>query len=299
MAGLKIIEVSEPDLLLPCLLRSLSNHTRHEIKSFLKFGAVSVDGEPVTRHDHPLAAGEQVAVQTDRKPATRKEFLKRRLGVLHEDAVLAVMTKRPGLLTVATAKEQARTAYHELNEYLSLDSAGKAPRSRRSKELFVVHRLDREASGLLLFARSHQAKLILQKNWDRVEKRYYAVVEKAPQPAEGKIESHLAENKFLNVYTTRNPAEGKLSVTHYRTLRKTEDYALLEVRLETGRKHQIRVHLASLGHPITGDDRYGAKKNPLGRLALHAFFLSFAHPANGRIMSFQTAVPPAFKKLVS
>jgi 23S rRNA pseudouridine1911/1915/1917 synthase len=299
MAGLKVIEVAEPDSLLSCLIRSLPHCTRHEIKSFLKFGAVSVDGESVTRHDHPLGRGDQVIVQTDRKPATRKDFLKRRLGILHEDAALVVMTKRPGLLTVATAKERARTAYHELSAYLALDPSGKAPRGRRPKELFVVHRLDREASGLLLFARTHQAKLALQKNWERFEKRYYAVVEKAPQPAEGKIESYLAENKFLNVYTTRNPAEGKFSVTHYRTLRKSEEYALLEVRLETGRKHQIRVHLSGLGHPITGDDRYGAKKNALGRLALHAFFLSFTHPANGRTMNFQTGVPPAFRKLVS
>ena len=315
--------VKKPDTLLPYLLAELQPHTRGEIKRYLKFKSVSVNGILVTRHDHPLYPGDRVSVQTDIKKTTQRDFLKSKLQVTYEDESVILIHKPAGLLTVATEKVQTDTAIHQVMQYLKLAQRtprqprgaarlgghpplGKAahpafkPADTKGKVVFVVHRLDREVSGLILFAKNYDAKLKLQTGWEKVEKCYYAVVEGAPAQESGTVQSYLKENKYLNMYSA-DKADGKLSITHYKILKKSANnlYSLLEIRLETGRKHQIRVHLADLGCPIAGDDRYGAKTNPIDRLALHSYHLAFNHPRTGKHMNFTLPIPPVFNRLIS
>lgn len=211
--------------------------------------------------------------------------------LLHADPELLVVDKPAGLLTIATAKERERTAY-----YLLTDLVRRETGDRRAR-IYIVHRLDRETSGVLVFARTPEAKNTLQSRWDETEKRYLAVVHGRPEPAEGTITSLLAENRAYRVYSTQDAKRGKLSHTEYRVVKTRGVYACLEVQLVTGRKHQIRVHLADLGHPVVGDERYGRPEDRHA-LALHARSISFRHPASGELVTFMSPVPASITKLV-
>jgi 23S rRNA pseudouridine1911/1915/1917 synthase len=162
----------------------------------------------------------------------------------------------------------------------------------------VVHRLDHGTSGLVLFAKSLEIKEWLQDHWPAVQKTYWAVVEGQLKSSQGTITSYLTESKSLKVFSTSHPTEGsRLATTHYRLLQSREDFSLLDVRLETGRKHQIRVHLAGLGHPVAGDHQYGSTSDPCQRLALHAGGLTLPHPLSGETLSLVSPLPKAFGKL--
>ena len=212
--------------------------------------------------------------------------------ILHEDQDILVVVKPAGLLTIGTDRERSRTAYSMLTDYV------RKGYSRSTKRIFIVHRLDRDTSGILIFAKSMQAKLRLQGRWEETEKKYLAVVHGRCKKKEGTITTYLAENKAHIVYSTSDPAKGKLSHTAYRVLKETKEFSLLEVNLLTGRKHQIRVHLADIGHPVVGDDKYGKGKGAYGRLALHAKSISFTHPVSGKRLTFETGFPEYFNKLL-
>ena len=214
-----------------------------------------------------------------------------KIRVLYEDEAILVAEKPAGLLTIATEKVKTETLYYLLNEMLK-------KRKLYRERIFIVHRLDRDASGLLVFAKNERAKRTLQADWENVEKKYYAVAEGAPLEASGEIRSHLVENKAMRTFSVEPSERSRLSVTHYRLLKKSRSYSLLEIRLDTGRKHQIRAHLSELGIPIVGDEKYGAQSNPLRRLGLHAFFLSIFHPVSGKKMTFESKLPEIFKKLL-
>jgi tRNA pseudouridine32 synthase/23S rRNA pseudouridine746 synthase/23S rRNA pseudouridine1911/1915/1917 synthase len=199
--------------------------------------------------------------------------------------------KPSGLLTIGTDRDKTRTAHTILNEYVRKGD----PRSRN--RVYIVHRLDRETSGILIFARSEPAKIFLQGNWQDTEKHYLAVVHGTLQQKSGTISSYLAENSAFTVYSTPDPAAGKLSHTKYTTLKETKGLSLLEIHLLTGRKHQIRVHLAELGHPIVGDRKYDKAGDGYPALALHAKSLSFTRPASGRRLTFETGMPDYFTRL--
>ena len=224
------------------------------------------------------------------KPTTR--HLPRDLVILHEDRDMLVVDKPPGLLTIATDEEKTRTAYFMLTDYVRKGCA-KSP-----KRIFIVHRLDRDASGILVFAKSAQAKWSLQEQWHEATKKYLAVVHGHFDKPSDTISSHLAENRTHRVYSTSDKREGKLSRTAYKVLKETKALSLLEIDLLTGRKHQIRVHLADSGHPIVGDKKYGDGKPSRKRLALHAFSIFFHHPYSGKPCSFETGIPAYFQKLV-
>ena len=214
------------------------------------------------------------------------------LSLLYEDRDIIVVDKVPGLLTIATDKKQIQTAYYRLMEYVRKGN----PKNRN--RIFIVHRLDRDVSGILVFAKSSEAKEDLQEHWSETEKRYLAVVHGKMAEPEGTISTYLAENKAYIMYSTTDPAKGKLSHTAYRVLKEAAEFSLLEINLLTGRKNQIRAHLAGTGHPIVGDEKYGRKSKGHKRLALHAYSLSLNHPYNGRPLAFETEVPGYFRSLV-
>lgn len=282
--------VSENAPLLNYLRQAFSHITRTKLKNLLKSGMILVNGEPATRHNHSLQPGDRI--QLGNRPADVRIDTKSRLNfpVVYEDDALIVIDKPAGLLSIGTDKIKIHTAYYKLNEYMkSNDASGK-------KRVLIVHRLDRDASGLLVFAKTEKVKEFLQKNWKRFEKKYFAIVEGIPKKPKDTITSYLIEDKFRRVYSTRKSKQSKLSLTHYRLLESWGKFSLLEVTLETGRKNQIRVHLADIGHPIAGDDKYGSKSDPIHRLSLHAHHLSFEHPVTGEKKIFSSQRPPAFSK---
>ena len=224
------------------------------------------------------------------RPKTRP--LPKGLVIIHEDRDILVVDKPPGLLTMGTDKEKSRTAYFILTDYVRRGCV------KSRNRIFIVHRLDRDTSGILIFAKSWEAKLYLQGQWKETKKKYLAVVHGKCEKSSDTITTYLVENKAHRVYSTPDAAKGKLSHTAYKVLKQVRDLALLEVDLLTGRKHQIRVHLADIGHPVVGDKKYGNENQAHKRLALHARSISFRHPSSGEQMTFETKVPEYFNKLV-
>jgi RluA family pseudouridine synthase len=214
------------------------------------------------------------------------------ISILYEDNAILVAVKPCGLLTMGTDRDKSRTLYALLTDYV------RKGYSRSPKRIFIVHRLDRDTSGIVIFAKSMEAKLRLQGQWEQTEKKYIAVVHGKCQQEEKTITTYLAENKAQLVYSTTDTAKGKLSRTAYRVLNDTKEFSLLEVTLFTGRKHQIRVHLADIGHPVVGDKKYGKTQDTSKRLALHAKSISFIHPVSGKRLTFETGFPEYFNKLV-
>jgi 23S rRNA pseudouridine1911/1915/1917 synthase len=284
--------VDAPAELLSFLFTQWPEEKKKQIRTWLKFRAVTVNDVPVTQFDHPLVAGDVVAIHTRHAPA-RKAELPSGLRILFEDATLIVVDKPAGLLSIATETERERTAYHELNEYLR-----DAP-TRRRERVWIVHRLDRETSGLMVFAKTAEAKAILQQGWDSVEKRYQAVVEGSPPAERGTFESDLNEASPARVFRAPPSERTRHAITRYRLLARTATRALIELTLVTGRRHQIRVHLADAGCPVVGDEKYGAKTDPAGRLALHACGLAFRHPATQNALSFESPLPKELACLLS
>ncbi|MCM1077282.1 MAG: RluA family pseudouridine synthase [Bacteroides sp.] len=282
--------VTEGGQLLDFLIKSMPHRKRTSIKNLLSHNQIAVNGIPVTQFDTTLNPGDEVKANLTRE---FKVFYNRRLKLVYEDDDIIVVNKGYGLLSMGTDKIKDGTAYSILREYLKW----KDPRNK----LFIVHRLDRDTSGLMVFAKSQEAKERLQHNWNNMvlSRTYLAVVEGKPEPEEGIVKSYLAENSKFEVYSTQNPEEGQLAITRYKTLKSRNGYSLMEVSLDTGRKNQIRVHMKDLGHPIAGDRRYGAKSSPIHRMALHAQTLRFVHPMTRKDMNFTTPIPASFAKMVS
>lgn len=282
-------QVAEEAALLEFLIGAMPQRKRTAIKNLLSHNQIAVNGIPTTQFDMALKAGDEVKANLTRE---FRVFYNRRLKLVYEDDDIIVVNKGYGLLSMGTDKIKEGTAYSILREYLKWQD----PRNK----LFIVHRLDRDTSGLMVFAKSQEAKDKLQHNWNNmvIARKYLAVVEGRPEPEEGEVRSYLAENSRFEVYSTDKPEEGQLAVTRYRTLRSRNGYSLMEVSLDTGRKNQIRVHMKDLGHPIAGDHRYGAKSSPIHRMALHAQTLRFIHPMTRKDMNFSTPVPASFARMV-
>lgn len=214
------------------------------------------------------------------------------MTILYEDHDIIVVDKVSGLLTVSNDKEQTHTAYYLLNDYVRKGN----PKSRL--QVFIVHRLDKETSGILVFAKSEKAKRFLQDEWKNFKKKYVAVVHGSMPEKNGVITSYLVENSALKMYSVTNPDKGQFAKTGYRVVRESSAYNLLEVDLFTGRKNQIRVHLADQGCPVVGDKKYGEKAPGIKRLALHAASLTLKHPFTKEEMTFESKVPPYFNYLM-
>lgn len=289
-SGLKnqLISVTSENTLLPFLFESLKNESKTTIKALLAHRQISINGKPERKFDAPLKPGDKVGIHFDRGGIA---FSHPMLNILYEDDSLIVIDKMSGLLSMATERDKEKTAYRILSEHVK----EKNPRNC----VFILHRLDRETSGVMMFAKSLKVQEILQKSWEQsiIERKYIAVVEGQLKQPQGKIQSYIAENSAYIVRTT-TASNGKLAITNYQVLRSSGQYSLVELELETGRKNQIRVHMQESGCPIAGDKKYGAKTNPIHRLALHAFKLRFTHPITRKEMNFETPIPKRFDILV-
>ena len=221
-----------------------------------------------------------------------KRYQPRGLSVLYEDHDILVVDKVNGLLTVSTEKVREHTAYYLLTEYVRRGN------QKSRNRVFIVHRLDRDASGVIVFAKHENAKRYLQNEWQGFKKKYVAVVHGRLPKKEDVIASYLAENRVHRVYSVADPKKGKLARTGYKVLRESENYSLLEIDLLTGRKNQIRVHFSEKGCPIAGDKKYGGKEKGIKRLTLHAASLTILHPATKETMTFETKIPAYFESLL-
>jgi len=227
-----------------------------------------------------------------KRSASCSRFVSKGLVVLYEDKDILVVDKPAGLLSVATEREKSRTAHSLLTDYIRKGCG------RSQKRLFIVHRLDRDTSGTLIFAKSEEAMLRLKARWKQTVKKYLAVVHGKCEKSSDTITSYLAEDEEYTVYSTADSTQGRLSHTAYTVLKVTKGVSLLEVVLLTGRKNQIRVHLAGIGHPIVGDTKYGKEDESQPRMALHAKSISFKHPFSGKQLTFESDVPVFFITLV-
>ncbi len=280
-----ILSVKEDNTLMNFLISELTGKSRNNIKSMLARNDVSVNDRKQKKFDHPLKSGDTVKIE-ENKPDKFTPVCP--FDIIYEDEDLIVIIKPEGLLTVATDTEKFNTAYRHLSDYVK--------EVNKNNKIFIVHRLDRETSGLLVFAKSQRMKEALQENWsDLVTQRgYVAVVEGHVSKKSDTIKSHLKETKTGFMYSA---SSGQLAITNYSVKAQNSSYSLLDIELETGRKNQIRVHLSELGHPIAGDKKYKSETNPIGRLCLHAKTLKFKNPLTDEEFSFTSQTPAVFNAL--
>jgi RluA family pseudouridine synthase len=221
-----------------------------------------------------------------------KRFQPKGLTILNEDQDILVIDKSSGLLTISNESTRENTAYYLLNEFVRKGN----PKSRN--QIFIVHRLDKDTSGVIVFAKTEKAKRYLQDNWEKFNKTYYAVINGHLPEKEGLITSYLAENSIHRMYAVTDPKKGKLARTGYKVIKESKNYSLLEIDLLTGRKNQIRVHFSDKGHAVAGDKMYGKKEKHVKRLALHAASITILHPHTKEKLTFKTKVPAYFKSLL-
>ena len=279
--------ISEDDELLIFLYKNIGKNNK--TKNLLKNKLITVNDKIITQYNHSLKKGDKVEIRYNITPE-EKHF--RDISIVYEDDDIIVIDKHAGLLSISTKKENKRTAFRILSRHVKMQN--------EKNLIFIVHRLDRETSGLMMFAKNEKVKRILQDNWHDIikERLYLALVEGKPEPWSDSVTSYLHESKALIVYSSQNPNSGVEATTHYKILKTKKDFALLKVWLETGRKNQIRVHMKDIGHPIVGDKKYGSELDLIGRLGLHAWVLNFEHPISGELMEFKTDIPRKFSRIV-
>lgn len=278
--------VSTPGELLAFLFSTWPETKKTKIRSLLKHQSVTVNGLPVTQFNHPLLQGDVVRISPVRYAAP-KTSISSGIKVWFEDAHLLVIDKPSGLLSIASNAEEEKTAYFQLTNYL------RGSNLKGRERVWIVHRLDKETSGLMVFAKTPEAKEFLQGHWDGNEKHYEAVIEGRLRSKEGTMACDLDESNKFKVRITKASELTRHAITHYKVLSENSKVSLVQLRLETGRRHQIRVQLAAEGCPVIGDEKYGAATDPAGRLGLHATFLKFSHPVTREEMRFSSPLPRA------
>lgn len=272
--------VKENEILIEFLKKMFSNLSKNSVKSLLHNEKVFVNGNMTTKYNYELNVGDVVEI---------REKIAKNIDIIYEDKDIIVINKPSGLLTVATEKEKNKTAYHLVMEYLK--------KKNKNNRIFVIHRLDKDTSGIIMFAKNERAKHLYQDNWnDIVKKRcYYAVIDGKMQKKEGTIKSYLKENGNM-VYSVKDRS-GKLAVTEYKVLKERKNISLLDINLKTGRKNQIRVHMKENKTPILGDLKYGEKSKLINRLALHAYKLELINPVTKKLLIFEASMPNEIKTL--
>lgn len=288
--------VKEPAELMQFLMNRVSGISRTRAKELLSQRMVYVDKEIVTQYNHPLKPGQLVQISKNRHVHTLRS---RWVRLMYEDAFIIVVEKKEGILTNALPGDRRENVKAILDEYVKRQSKGFS--------VHTVHRLDKGTSGILLFAKRRDIQQIFTDNWKDIvaDRRYIAVVQGEMEKDSGTVTSWLTDNKMFVTYSSVIDNGGKYAITNYRTLKRKNGYSLVELKLETGRKNQIRVHMQDLHHPIVGDYKYGStvedyaeRSNPVGRICLHAFRLAFRHPITGEFLKFETPYPGAFTSLM-
>lgn len=272
--------VKENEILIDFLKKMFSNLSKNSVKSLLHNEKVFVNGNMTTKYNYELNIGDVVEI---------REKVAKNIDIIYEDKDIIVINKPSGLLTVATEKEKNKTAYHLVMEYLK--------KKNKNNRIFIIHRLDKDTSGIIMFAKNERAKHLYQDNWnDIVKKRcYYAVIDGKMENKEGTIKSYLKENGNM-VYSVKDRS-GKLAITEYKVLKERKNISLLDINLKTGRKNQIRVHMKENKTPILGDLKYGEKSKLINRLALHAYKLELINPVTKKLLTFEINMPNEFKML--
>ncbi len=281
-------EESRP--LLAFVTEKLKDKSRTDLKAWLRHGHFRIDGTVSTTFDAPIPPKGKVEVNISRPFVVLRHP---RLQLVYEDDDVIVINKGYALLSVGTqSHRKEESAYSILRDYVKTQD----PRNK----LYVVHRLDRDTSGLMMFAKTEEAQETLRHNWNNMvlDRLYVALLEGFVKEDSGFVKSRLAENSQFVVYSTDNPEEGKLALTRFKVLKRANGLSLVEFSLDTGRKNQIRVHASEMGHPISGDRKYGAKESRLHRLCLHARTLRFAHPITRKDMRFELPIPSRFLNAV-
>ena len=259
---------------------------KKRIKQYLTHGSIFVNNNRTTQYNYKLIPGMNIVIDTDNKNKKELPF-----NILFEDEHIIVVNKPSGLLTIATAKEKDKTLYHIVREYLVSKN--------RNARVFIVHRLDKDTSGIVVLAKDEKTKNKLQENWNEYVslREYVAVVHGKLKKEEDRIVQRLKETKTNLVYVSRND-EGKEAITNYKVIKENDSYSELSIKIETGRKNQIRVAMATIGNPIVGDKKYGDPKDKESRLYLHANRLKMYYPEIKKDILFETPTPSEFKKLI-
>lgn len=285
--SIKEFKVHEDCLLLDFLISKYPKLSRNAVKSLLSGHHVSVDGAPVSQYNLQLTKEDTVIVS---KLKISKK-VRNNLPIIFENNELIAINKPSGLLSIASDREKGRTAYRMVNDYVQ--------QKDKHNRIYVVHRLDEDTSGVLVFAKNPETKDLLQKNWNDIVRvrGYYAIVEGQMDKREDRYIDYLKENALNLMYVTSDKKNGKKCITHYKVMKENKNYSLLDVNIESGRKNQIRVQLGHRNHHVIGDDKYGEPANPLKRLGLHAYNLTFVHPKSKKVYEFKAPMPTEFEQL--
>lgn len=284
--NIRQIEVKEECELLEFLLKTFKDQSRNSVKSLLSSHRVSIDGAPITQFNFKLFPGDVVIIT--KEPIKKK--IRKDLPIIFENEEMIVINKPSGLLSVPSDNEKGSTAYRMVTDYVQ--------QKDKHNRIFIVHRLDEDTSGVLMFIKNKRLCDAFQDDWNNLAKKrgYYAVVEGVLKEKQKTIKSFLVKNSQNLMYSSPDKG-GQFAVTHYKVMEENENYSLLDVNIDTGRKNQIRVHLGEMGHHVIGDDKYGKPANPINRLGLHAYELSIIHPITKKLLTFTAPMPKEFMTL--
>ena len=279
--------VREPAELMAFLMVKMSGISRTKVKNMLTNGLVWVDDEVVSQYNYALKPGMVVRIGNK---AEKRKFSSKWIRIVYEDKYIVVLEKREGIVTNSPTTEES--VQKVLNDYFAF--------TRQRCRAHTVHRLDKHTSGLLIFAKDKKISMMFEHDWKNIvsDRRYVAVVEGFLEREMGTVESYLKDNKMFVSYSSEVDNGGKLAITHYRTLKRKPNFSLVDLKLDTGRKNQIRVHMQDIKHPIVGDSKYGSTTDPIHRVALHAYKLAFTHPVTKQELEFETQIPDNFLRLV-
>ncbi len=278
--------VVQPDELMAFIMKKMDGISRNKVKNMLSNGYVSVDGERKSQYNFSLQPGMKVEIG---KPTAKERFHSPWLDIVFEDRSIVVINKKEGLLSSSPTVSHT-TAQSILNDYFIY--------TQQRCRAHVVHRLDRNTSGLMLFAKDKNIAMDFENDWKEkvYDRRYVAVVSGTVDPRSGTVQSWLKESNAFVTLSCPTDNGGKLAITHYEVLVSNRNYSLLDLKLDTGRKNQIRIHMQDIGHPVVGDAKFGSKDDAFGRLCLHAYRLCFIHPVTKKELEFETPFPAVFEK---
>lgn len=285
---LKSFKVHNESPLLEFLYSHIQNDSRNNIKHYLSNHQILVNGTCTTQYNFMIY--KEDIVQISKNPVLKVKNQEKKLKIIYEDDDLIAIDKPSGLLSIESDDEKYNTAYRMLTDYVQ--------KKDKHARIFVVHRIDKDTSGVLLVAKNEMTKKLFQNNWQKIVKKreYLAICEGIFKEKKGTVKSYLKSNQNHLMYSSKDKS-GQLAITHYQVMKENNQYSLVDVLIDTGRKNQIRVHMGDLQHKIVGDDKYGPVSNPIHRLGLHAYVLVLTHPVSKKEMVFKAEIPACFKSL--